>query len=449
MKRANILVIHTDQQATWSVGAHGATEIQTPHLDRIAHEGAALHHCHTVSAVCTPSRGCLMTGQYPHQHGAYLNNIPLNNDAQTWAMQFRDAGYRTAYVGKWHLDGSLRPGFIHPQRGFGFDDTAHMFNRGHWKKMFDRPQIGEPGISTDVAEAPEEFTTDYLTDKCLDIIKRDDDRPFCVMLSIPDPHSPFEVREPYASMYNPDDMLLPESLHDEQRPSWIKLNDYNCGFRDQQNLKRLQREKAKYLGMVSCIDDNVGRLLKCLEEQEELDNTLILFTADHGEYLGEHGLMGKNSMYRSAYNVPCLIRYPEKIKAGTQLEQYCTQNDLVNTLCELGDVSVPAQSAGRSMVDLLHGTTQAWTDEVFQHHPSFNAAGLITRDWHLFLHKTGEHRLFNTKNDPDELHDVFNSEPEMVEQMYKRILEHHHSINSPAYRWLSTILSKLTIVLES
>ena len=438
MNQPNLLVIHTDQQATWTVGAHGATEIQTPHIDRLATEGAALHGCHTISAVCTPSRGCLMTGQYPHQHGAYTNNLPLRQDAVTWAMRYRDAGYRTAYIGKWHLDGDLRPGFVHAQRGFGFDDTTYMFNRGHWKRVYDRPHM-EPGIDSAVAEAPEEFTTDFFTTKTIEFIEQDDARPFCTMLSIPDPHAPFTVREPYANMFDPADMLIPASVHDDQRPSWIKANHYSCGFSDPENIKKIQRQRALYLGMVACIDDNVGRLLKCLETNNQLDNTIILFTSDHGEYLGEHGLMGKNSLYRSAYEIPCLIRYPAKIAAGTELEQLCSHNDLVPTICSLGDLEAPTASCGRDMSALLAGADHAWNEEVHQHHASFNAAGIITPEWHLFLHRDGEHRLFNQINDRNELHDRFQDEAEIVHRLAQRIFQHHLDCGSPAVEWLRAL----------
>ena len=137
MGNPNVLIIHTDQQSWWTLGCYGSTVISTPNIDRLASEGAKLTGFFVNSAVCTPSRGTFLTGRYPHAHGAFRNNLPLNRDEVTFAEIFRRNGYETGYAGKWHLDGTARPGWVHAERSMGFEDANFMFNRGHWKKIAD------------------------------------------------------------------------------------------------------------------------------------------------------------------------------------------------------------------------------------------------------------------------------------------------------------------------
>ncbi len=440
MNRPNILVIHTDQQAVWTIGVHGGTAVATPHIDRLARDGAIFTNCHTVSAVCTPSRGCFMTGLYPHQHGAFTNNATLDPGVVTWPEMLRRGGYRTGYVGKWHLDGPLRPGFVHPARGFGFTDTRFMFNRGHWKRMWDRPRIGEPGVGPEIGDE-DEYTTDWLTTKALDFISDGAGEPFALMLSIPDPHTPFRVREPYASMFAPEEMPMPESWKDPAVPAWARQHEATWGGSDQENKRKLQEWRATYLGMVACIDDNVGRLLDHLDAQGLTENTLVVFTSDHGEYLGEHGLMGKNLLYRSAYHIPCLTRLPGAIPAGASVERLITQNDFAATFSALAGVDAPPGSTSRDLRPLLGGESIHWRDEVHQHHPSHSLAGLITPHWHLILHREGEHRLFDLAADTDEMTDL-SADPTCAEVMVDltaRILAHHEDTASPAADWLRRV----------
>ncbi len=448
MPRPNLLLIHTDQQALWTVGAHGGTAVATPNLDRLGREGAVLTNCHTVSAVCTPSRGCLMTGLYPHQHGAFTNNQPLDRGVATWADMLRRGGYRTGYIGKWHLDGPPRPGFVHPDRGRGFADTRYMFNRGHPKRMWDRPRLGEPGVSAEIGDE-HEYPTDWLTSRALDFLDQagsdpdapasaGDRDPFALMLSIPDPHTPFRVREPYASMFNPADMPTPATWHDPNLPTWAQAHEAVWDADEGANLRKLRQWWAAYLGMVACIDDNVGRLLDHLDVRGLADDTAVIFTSDHGEYLGEHGLMGKNLMYRAAYHVPCLMRWPGGIGAGTVVDAMVTQNDFAATLCGWADVPPPPPAPSRDLRPLLAGQAPRWRDRVHQHHPGHDLAGLVTPQHHLILHRGGEHRLFDLADDPDERTDRFDDPDARTIRgdLASQMLAHHEDVASPAAAWL-------------
>ena len=170
--RPNLLVIHTDQQSCWSLSAYGGTLVSTPNIDSLATEGVILDSFFTNVAVCTPSRGCFVTGRYEHAHGAYRNNIPLGRDEITFAQVLRDAGYDTGYAGKWHLDGTPRPGWVHPERSMGFADARFMFNRGHWKKISDPPMNDMEPVVHPYREIGDDrsYPTDWLTDRAIDFV---------------------------------------------------------------------------------------------------------------------------------------------------------------------------------------------------------------------------------------------------------------------------------------
>jgi len=187
--------------------------VHTPHTDSLAEEGAILTNYFNTTAVCTPSRGCLITGRYPHAHGAYRNNLSINRDEVTFAQILLDQGYDTGYGGKWHLDGLRRPGWVHEDRGMGFADNQYMFNRGHWKKIEDTPMNGvQPTIfHYEVTGDETTYPTDWLAEKTIEFTNRERDKPFCYMVSIPDPHGPFHTRVPYSDMYKPEDMPLPDT----------------------------------------------------------------------------------------------------------------------------------------------------------------------------------------------------------------------------------------------
>ena len=252
MPNPNLLVIHTDQQSWWTLGCYGGSLIETPNIDRLAHEGALFRDFFTNSAVCTPSRGCLVTGRYPHCHGAYTNNLPLNRDEVTFAHVLQGSGYETGYSGKWHLDGPLRPGWIHPERSMGFEDCRYMFNRGHWKKVIDKPMadMSPTVLPYDEIGDEETFTTDWLTRKTTGFVSRQRHSPFCYMVSIPDPHSPFTVRAPYDTMYRPEDLPVPATFSEENLPAWAEAARSRGTFcLDHPDREQVLRERlAQYCG---------------------------------------------------------------------------------------------------------------------------------------------------------------------------------------------------------
>ncbi|NQU20140.1 MAG: sulfatase-like hydrolase/transferase [Candidatus Nealsonbacteria bacterium] len=441
--RPNLLIIQTDQQSSWTLGAYGGTLVGTPHIDRIGREGAVLEQFFTNSAVCTPSRGCMITGRYPHSHGAYRNNLELGRDEVTLAELLRRGGYRTGYAGKWHLDGPPKPGWMTAERSMGFTDCRYMFNRGHWKKIVEAPDGTAKVHPYQVIGDEKTFTTDWLADKTIDFIGRNRDKPFCWMVSIPDPHGPFTVREPYDTMYKPDDMPVPSTVNQVGLP-WQPAADAAAKRKKAGQPvgreARCRQAKAKYCGLVKCIDDNVGRILGCLKEQGILDETIVVFTTDHGEYMGEHGLYGKNQLYETAYHLPFLVRWPEKIAAGTRIDRIVSTVDVQPTLAGLMGVAPSGREQGHDASPMLCGRKTEWTDASWLHHSSLERAGVFTPEYELALIRGGGHILFDRVNDPEQTRNLYSdpAKKAVADELTARVIAHHREVKSSALEWLET-----------
>jgi len=444
-KRPNLLIIHTDQLSLWALSAYapsltkvpnyGKVLVHTPHIDSIAQQGALFANFFTNSALCTPSRGCLLTGRYPTSHGAYQNNIELGRDEVTIAEVLRRHGYRTGYAGKWHLDGPPKPGWVKPDRAMGFEDCRFMFNRGHWKKIVDRPGEQPQVFPYNVIGDSSNYTTDWLANKTIEFIDAHAHEPFFYMVSFPDPHTPFTVRPPYMDMFDPAQMVVPETYQPSRgRP----------GARER-GIQRLRRVKAHYCGLVKCIDDNVRRILSALKRNGIYDDTIVVFTTDHGEYMGEHGLYGKNRWYRTAYQIPLMIRWPRKIRPGTIVEHFVTTVDIQPTLLGLMGLEPCGREQGTDASALLTGRSNRWHDEALIHHSSLDSAGIFTPQFELILRADGNHMLFDRVNDPEQLHNLFGQDryAKVVRQLTERILQHHLQLNGREVSWLRPIAHQL------
>jgi arylsulfatase A-like enzyme len=231
----NVIIIQTDEHNFRTLGCYRKTlpedqafiwgpgvKVDTPHIDSIAERGALCTRLYATSPVCTPSRAAFMTGLYPQNTGSITNDLPMLDEMETLASVLATHGYDTAYVGKWHLDGAAKPGWA-PKRKFGFNDNRFMFNRGHWKRLT-RDETG-PKVATtnangqpnyDLGGADEKsFTTDFLTDRVIDFITQKREKPYCIMVSLPDPHGPNTVRAPYDTMFDPAVFQQPKSAQSQ------------------------------------------------------------------------------------------------------------------------------------------------------------------------------------------------------------------------------------------
>ncbi len=414
-KPMNLLIIETDEHHFNTLGCYGGTIVKTPHINWIAQKGALCTSFYATTPVCSPSRASLVSGLYPQKTPVTNNNIPLDDSIVTFAEVLRRRGYATGYAGKWHLDGAGKPQWA-PERKFGFDDNRFMFNRGHWKKFVDTPdgprvgarnKRGQP--SYDVAGADEKtFSTDWLCDKAIDFVSANSDRPFCYMLSLPDPHGPNTVRPPYDTMYADVDVPIPVTLNRKpaQIPAWGRPANVKPA-----QLRKLMRN---YYGMVKCIDDNVGRILEALRSRKLLERTIVVFTSDHGDLCGEHGRLNKGVPYEGSARVPFLLYCPGKVKAGTVVDAALSNVDFLPTVMNLLEVPLEHKVDGRDATALFAGKSDGDWDDVAiirstgQPGRAGNAwISAITRQFKLVYSSNEEPWLIDLKHDPNELTNLF------------------------------------------
>ena len=441
----NLLIIHTDEHNFRTLGCYRdqlsddqafvwgkGVEVKTPHIDSLARDGALCTSFYAASPVCTPSRASFISGLYPQATGSPMNDMPLNDGLVSFAEILKRNGYATSYVGKWHLDGHAKPGFA-PKRQFGFSDNRYMFNRGHWK-LFEETAKGPYFIGTfnpktnstkyNIDDATEiSFATDFLVDRTIEIIERDKAKPFCVMLSLPDPHGPNTVRAPYDEMYTHMTFEEPRTMHPDidDTPAWNAAGKQAAG-------KLIQRSMAQYFGMVKCIDDNVGKMLAYLKANGLDKNTIVIFTSDHGDLMGEHNRHNKGVPYETSAGIPFVIRYPGKVKPGKLIHTAYTTTDFAPTILSM--MGAGGQLKNIHGVDgskeFLSSAKETRDDRiVYITHANKNWVCAVNHHYKLVLTPVGKPWLFDLEKDPDELIN-FHGDPEyapIVEKFETRLHE--------------------------
>lgn len=411
-QKPNVLIIMTDEQNFRTLGCYreilppeqafmwGKTVVETPNIDRIAKAGALCDRFYVTSPSCAPSRAAFMTGLYPQNAGVIVNNRPMDGSCITFAQVLKDNGYATGYIGKWHLESGML-GWT-PKRKFGFDDNTYMWNRGHWKKLTDTPdgpsvlaRTRDGKESTNLDRADEKsFTTDFITNKTINFINKNKDKPFCVMLSIPDPHGPDSVRAPYNTMY--------KDVKWEVARTYNAMSEDNPGWAEP--MEKASTKQDQYYGMIKCIDDNVGRLLDTLEKNGVLENTMIIFTSDHGDMRGEHHKEDKGIPLDGCARVAFLVSYPGKIKPGSRVRD-CVMGsvDFKPTLLSLIGVKDTSVTEGRDLSNVFLGQKHAGKDIVFTRCENWGQwTSAVSSNYKLIIDNSTLW-LTDLNKDPDEL----------------------------------------------
>lgn len=372
-KTPNIVIIHTDEQNFRTLGCYREclqneqafpwgeeAVVETPNIDYLAHHGILFTRCYATSPVSSPSRASFMTGLYPQNNGVWTNDMVLSEKAETFGESLRKNGYVTGYFGKLHINGKGRPEW-HPERDYGFSDNNYMYNRGHWKKIEDTPEGPAFKTQADVKSTDEEtFPTDYFANHAIEFINQQKEHPFCCMVCFPDPHSANLVRPPYDTMYKNMKFKEPTTaLADTTgRPAWSHGN----------NLPADQPEDmAQYFGMIKCIDDNVGRILKTLEDADILNNTIIIFTSDHGDMCRQHGLINKGVPLDDSARIPFIISYPAGMRQGIRVENVMSVTDFTPSLLSFCNILSETRYDGRNLSALWKGDKlpEKYKDVVF------------------------------------------------------------------------------------
>jgi arylsulfatase A-like enzyme len=422
-----------DQAEMWGPG----TVVETPHIDRLANEGLICTRAYATAPVCTPCRAAMITGLYPHNTGAPQNNLYLKDDVPTLAKLLNQQGYRSSFVGKWHLGGPGKPEWA-PKVDGGFQHTAAMFNRGHWKKFemtATGPAVGardnkdKPTYDVDDADA-KSFSTDFLTDRLLEFVNRKADQPFFAVISYPDPHGPNTVRSPYDHMFDDLRFLPPRTYgrDDVPVPGWLPGGAKNhARFRGEQ--------MSKYFGMVKCIDDNVGRILAALEANKQLDSTIVLLTSDHGDLCYEHDRLNKGNPYEGSARVPMLIRYPTKLGKGSVYRQPVGSVDITPTVLGLAEVKAQAEFEGRDLSERLQSPAAGAAEITFLRNAGTSAGWLAAVDdrYKLIVSVGDKPWLLDAESDPDELLNFFGrpGTADVTERLAKALLAYTKETNDP------------------
>ncbi len=432
MTRPNIILIYADQMRYDCMSPAGNPVIRTPHLQRLADEGLTFDNAFAGYPLCCPFRASMMTGKYAQGHGMIQNHFPLRADQEFLGERMTDAGYQTFYVGKWHLEGGPKPGFVPPGRRFGFDKFVG-FNRGH-------SYLG--GIffrDTDQPYRSRRYEPDVQTDHLIEFIDEAraeaPDKPFLGYVSYGPPHHPNDMPESWRRMYDPGEIPRPVgtlALGEQVRIQTERVKtDCNgimkaalrsrCAYGAKKQLEPETEDEqrvfiAEYYAMISSIDHNVGRVLDHLDRLGIADNTMVVFFSDHGDMLGEHGYYCgyKPQGYRAAMQVPLLIRCPGRVAAGRRTDAMIDVGvDTPVTLIDLAGAEPFNEANGRSFRtvldggddhrDMIHYQAFRMDDGIRGEFTPVPERGIRTREW-LYVRQPNRRKfLFDQTADPHEL----------------------------------------------
>ncbi len=444
--RPNLVLVMLDQLRADCLGAYGSTICKSPRLDAIAGQGMRFDRAYTPSSICSPARASLFTGKYAHRHGM-LNNIhgpdaiatELRPGEITFPALLRDAGYRTAYVGKWHVglkNGPEAAGFsdvgatdMHLERDLaayrrrlGLDPEGPVFSVDvstsypPLSPRADRPYLPFFPVMGRERYPLEATPQGYFLDSALTLLREiaGDDRPFLCVLSFIGPHWPHVLPEPYWSMYDPAAIpswaSFEEDFQDKPPAQPSSLRHYGV---DGWSWKQWAPAVAAYFGSVTLHDEMVGRFVEALDGMGLGDDTLLFITADHGDSTGSHRLFNKGPwMYEEVYRLPLLARWPAVVAPGSHRSEYVSSMDLMSTMLEAAGVAVPQGAApdSASLVPLLRGEAAPDWRQVFIAEFHGDEFGLYSQ---RMLH-AGRHKFVFNPHSIDELYDLHADPHELV-----------------------------------
>jgi len=415
MSRPNIVLVHSDQHRYDCVGVNGHPIVQTPCMDRLAREGMNFTHAFTPIPLCVPVRNCLLNGQWASTHKCIANYDteaprPPDPALPTFSQALRDAGYWLGYVGKWHVNKTL------DATGYGFHEFVDEGRYGAWRQaqgLAGRPSANGWFGEIDPHITPAQSRVAWGADQAMGMIEASarQGRPFFVRWDPSEPHLPCKPPEPYASMYPAervppwpgfaDDLKGKPYIQAQQRRSW-KVDGWTW--------ERWAPVVSRYLAEISLLDAQLGRLLDRLDRLGLAENTLVIYTSDHGDLCGDHGMMDKHFiMYDSVVRVPLMARWPGRIAAGRTCDAFVSHAiDMAATFCEVAGAAMPGTFQGISLLPLFEGAQDNGRADIYSQYMG-NQFGLWTqrmvrdRRWKYVWNATGEDELYDVAADPGEL----------------------------------------------
>ncbi len=461
--RPNILFIMTDDHTTQAMSCYGGRLIETPNMDRLADEGMRFENCYATNALSGPSRACILTGKFSHVNGFTDNASSFDGSQQTFPKLLRQAGYQTAVIGKWHL-------ISEPQ---GFDYWSILTGQEEQGDYYN-PDFSEMGK----AVTEQGYVTDVITSKTVSYLRnRDRSRPFCVMCLHKAPHRNWMPAPEHLGEFNGRVFPEPDNLFDDYSGRCLAAPQQDMSiektFTEDWDLKLMTREELEadpdnrlskvyfrmpedvrhkwdsvyagriaeyrsgklkgraltswkyqqymrdYLATVLSVDESIGRILDCLRESGDLDNTIIVYTSDQGFFLGEHGWFDKRFMYEECQRMPLLVRWPEAVAPGSVSDALCMNIDFAPTLLDCAGVEIPEDIQGQSLLPVLENggkTPHDWRKAVYYHYYEYPAEHSVKRHYGI---RTQSHKLIHFYNDIDswELYDE-TADPEEMHNVY-------------------------------
>ncbi|MDP6445682.1 MAG: sulfatase-like hydrolase/transferase [Pirellulaceae bacterium] len=413
-ERPNVLFLLSDDQRPDALGASGNTYVRTPHLDRLARQGVTVTRAVCAYPICTPSRAEIISGASSFRNGVLDFGGRFRDDLAYWPETMRRAGYHTWYVGKWHVRG--RPA------DFGIEECNGLYSGGGgkwWKDQTDwkgEPITGYRGWVFQTADGKTKFPdrgvgltpniSGLFADAAIELIKRKTDRPFFLQVSFTAPHDPLIMPPDYEDAY--DKAALP------LWPNFLSRHPFDHGNFDGRDEKLLPWPRtpemvrdvtAMYYRVVSHMDEQIGRILQALKDSGRADNTIIIFSSDHGLGVGSHGLRGKQSMYEHTIGVPLIIRGPG-VKSNHRADAQVYLRELFPTVCDLCSIPIPKQVESKGFARVLSGREDTHHKYVFGY---FRDKQRMIRGerWKLIDYPEAKVRqLFDLHNDPHEVRNL-------------------------------------------
>ena len=415
----NVILISTDHMRYDNIAAHDNPAMHTPNLDRLLAEGVGFDNCFVQSPTCMPSRASIWTGRYPQNHRVTCNGVALRKSETTLAHAFQHARFHTANVGKLHFQPHSGFDIDHAANhdryaGYGYDanllsdepgcypDAYIQWVRWHAPEHLEQCKVPGPAgprrhFDYAAHPAPEPYTHPaWITDQSCQFLRRwrHRDRPFFLSMGFYAPHPPLNPPQQYLDLYDPEAIPKPRVGH-------LDPDKVAGGHTDEQ----WRQMKRHFYAMVSHVDDCVGRLLQCLQDTGLDRDTIVVFTSDHGDSLGDYGRCGKGPWNHDAViRVPLVVRWPDGLPAGRRVPALVESIDLFPTLCALADAPIPQGVKGLDQSDLLRGRTDVGRDDILVEHKQVDRGRSVktlrTETHKYLLHSDGRETLYDL-SDPD------------------------------------------------
>ncbi len=446
-QKPNLLFLWTDEQRADTMAAYGNTKIHAPNLNQLAKQSVVFERAYVTQPVCTPSRSSVMTGLWPHTNGCTGNNIPLQPDTPCLPELLDDPDYRTAYMGKWHLGDEIFTQHRFEEWVSIEDGYAKYYRQGRDRSARSSYHhfLVERGYNPDernrfsrafAARRPiEHCKPTFLEERACDFLRRRRNEPFILYVNFLEPHMPFFG--PLDKEHDPEQIDLPANFADPleaNEPLRYRVNREYCRAKYGRDAKSIRRLIARYYGLVTQVDRSVGAILRTLDDLGLADNTLVVYTSDHGDMMGSHHMVEKCVMYEEAARVPWLMRIPQAKNRGRVIPNPVSHIDMVPTLLALMGCRRKQGLPGQNLAPLIQGGRAA-EDHVFvewntgqgavrkgQHAAHLAPEAQIARVakertrtvvspdlWKLCLSDLDKCQLFNLRKDPGETTNLFDS----------------------------------------